>query len=70
MSGLIYKECRGVLQMFLQLVIWDIIIFMQYCERKTVTPFDVISTLKQHGRNVYGFNCPFKYSVDKKKIPP
>ena len=70
MSGLIYEECCGVLQTFLKLVIWDIIIFTQYCERKTVTPIDVIFALKQHGRNVYDFNHPYKYSVDKKKIPP
>ena len=56
MSGLIYKECRGVLQTFLKLVIRDIIIFTQYCERKMVTPIDVIFALKQHGCNVYGFN--------------
>ena len=70
MSRLIYEECRGVLQTFLKLVIQDIIIFTQYCECKTVMPIDVIFTLKQHGRNVYGFNRPYKYSVDKKKIPP
>ena len=69
MSGLIYEECRGVLQTFLKLVIWDIIIFTQYCECKTVMPIDVIFALKQHGCNVYGFNRPYKYSVDKKKPP-
>ena len=69
MSMLIYEEWQGVLQMFLKLVIRDIVIFMQYCEHKTVMPIDVIFTLKQHGHNVYGFNCPFKYYVDKKKIP-
>ena len=70
MSGLIYEECSGVLQTFLKLVIRDIIIFTQYCECKTVTPINVIFALKQHGCNVYGFNRPYKYSVDKKKIPP
>ena len=70
MSGLIYEECHGVLQMFLKVLIQDIIIFTQYCECKTVMPIDVIFTLKQHGCNVYGFNRPYQYSVDKKKIPP
>ena len=56
MSGLIYKECCGVLQMFLKLVIQDIIIFTQYCECKMVMPINVIFAWKQHGRNVYGFN--------------
>ena len=55
MSGLIYKEVRGVLKQFLESVIKDVIIFTQYCHRKTVTPMDVIFALKQHGRNVYGF---------------
>ena len=55
--------------MFHKLVIWYIIIFTQYCERKTVSPIDVIFALKQHGWNVYGFSRPYKYSVDKKKIP-
>ena len=54
MSGLIYKEVRGVLKQFLESIIKDAIIFTQYCHRKTVTPVDVIFALKQHGRNVYG----------------
>ena len=70
MSGLIYKEVRGVLKQFLEAVVKDAIIFTQYCHRRTVTPVDVIFTLKQHGRNVYSFTQPYSYSTNVKNLPP
>ena len=70
MSGLIYEEVRGVLKQFLEFVIKDAIIFTQYCHRKTVTPVDVIFTLKQHGRNVYGFTRSYSYSTNVKNLSP
>ena len=48
-SGMIYKEARGVLKAFLEAVVKDAVLYTQYCERKTVTPIDVVFALKQHG---------------------
>ena len=48
-SGNIYEESLGVLKVFLELVIKDIIIFVKHNKRKTVTPVDVLFALKQHG---------------------
>ena len=57
-SGMIYEESRGVLKAFLEAVVKDAVLYAQYCERKTVTPVDVVFALKQHGRNIYGFTRP------------
>ncbi|XP_062892445.1 histone H4-like [Mobula hypostoma] len=45
-SGLIYEETRGVLNVFLENVIWDAV---------TVTAMDVLYALKRQGRTLYGF---------------
>ena len=68
MLGLIYEEVRGVMKQFLEAVVKDAIIFTQYCHWRTVTPVDVIFTLKQHGRNVYGFTWPYSYSTNVKNL--
>ena len=57
-SGMIYEEARRVLKAFLEAVVKDAVLYTQYCERKTVTPVDVVFALKQHGRNIYGFTRP------------
>ena len=49
-SGNIYKESRGVLKVFVEEIVKDVITFCEYKRRKTVTPLDVIFALKQHGR--------------------
>ena len=54
-SGNIYEEIRGSLRLFLEVVIRDVITYVNYFERKTVTTMDVIYALKGHGRNLYGF---------------
>ena len=69
-SGLIYEESRGVMKQFLEAIVKDTILFMQYNNRRTVTPIDIVFALKQHGRNVYGFTRPYSFSVKKKDIPP
>ena len=58
MSGLIYEECHGVLNRFLEAVIKDVVTYTLYCERKTVTPIDAVFALKQHGHNIYRFTHP------------
>ena len=57
-SGMIYEEAHGVLKVFLEAVVKDAVLYTQYCERKTVTPIDIVFALKQHGRNIYGFTRP------------
>ena len=53
----IYEEVRGILKVFLECVIRDVITYCLYSERKTVTTIDVIFALKRHRRNLYGFTC-------------
>ena len=67
MSGNVFEESRGVLKVFLEEIVRDAIVYANYCKRKTVTTMDVIFSLKQHGRNLYGFTRPYSYSrkVDK-----
>ena len=59
MSGLIYEDCGGVLRSFLKAVIKDAVAYTLYCERKTITPIDLVFALKQHGCNIYGFTSPW-----------
>ena len=56
-SGNIYEEVRGSLRLFLEEVIRDVITYVDYFNRKSVTMIDVIFALKKHGRNLYGFTC-------------
>ena len=67
MSGNVFEESRGVLKVFLETIVRDAIVYANYCHRKTVTAMDVLFSLKQHGRNLYGFTRPYSYSrkVDK-----
>ena len=67
--GNIYEESWGVLKVFVEQIVKDVITFCEYKRRKTVTPVDVIFALKQHGRAVYGFTCPFKFSFKKPTWP-
>jgi histone H4 len=54
MSGLIYKETRGVLRIFLEKVIRDTVTYTEYAGRKTVTAQDVVYALKLQGKTLYG----------------
>ena len=64
-SGNIYEESRGVLKVFLEEVMKDIMVFVEHFKRKTVTPIDVIFALKRHNRMVYTLDRPFPYSRKK-----
>ena len=57
-SGNIYEESRGVLKIFIEQIVRDVITFCDYKKRKTVTPIDVTFALKQHRCAVYGFTQP------------
>ncbi|XP_046408926.1 uncharacterized protein LOC124173531 [Ischnura elegans] len=54
-SGLIYEETRGVLEVFLENVIRDAVTYTEHAKRKTVTAMDVVYALKRQGRTLYGF---------------
>uniref|UniRef100_UPI00398F3BC0 histone H4-like n=1 Tax=Pristiophorus japonicus TaxID=55135 RepID=UPI00398F3BC0 len=54
-SGLIYKETRGVLKVTLQNVIIDAVTYTEHAKSKTVTAMDVVYALKRQGRTLYGF---------------
>ncbi|XP_044414621.1 histone H4 [Triticum aestivum] len=54
-SGLIYEETRGVLKIFLENVIRDVVTYTEHARRKTVTAMDVVYALKRQGRTLYGF---------------
>ena len=54
-SGLIYEEMRGVLNVFLENVICDAITYIEHAKRKTVTAMDIVYALKRQGCTLYGF---------------
>ncbi|TFY69878.1 hypothetical protein EVG20_g2949, partial [Dentipellis fragilis] len=60
-SGLIYEETRGVLKIFLEnglvQVIRDSVTYTEHAKRKTVTALDVVYALKRSGRTLYGFGA-------------
>lgn len=51
--GLVYKEIRDILKVFLENVIKKALLYMEYSGRKTVTSMDIVHALKQHGINLY-----------------
>jgi hypothetical protein len=55
-SGLIYKDTRGVLKIFLKNVIRDAITYIEHPRHKTVTTMNVVYML---GRTLYGFGGSF-----------
>ena len=54
-SYLIYEETRGVLRVFLENVMRDVISYTEDAKRETVTAMDVVYALKCQGRTLYGF---------------
>ena len=54
-SDNIYEEVRGIMKIFLEYVIKDVITYCDYNNRTTVTTIDIIFVLKCHGCNLYGF---------------
>ena len=55
MTGHIYDLTRGVLKLFLKAVIHDTMIYTVHCKCRMITVMDVIYSLKNHGRHLYGF---------------
>ena len=55
MTGHAYNLMCGVLKLFLKAVIHDALIYTVNCKRRTVTIMEMIYSLKNHGRHLYGF---------------
>lgn len=54
-GGTIYEETRGVIKMFLDNLMPDILAYTEHSRRKTVIVSDVVFALKRQGRILYGF---------------
>uniref|UniRef100_UPI00398E333C histone H4-like n=1 Tax=Pristiophorus japonicus TaxID=55135 RepID=UPI00398E333C len=54
-SGLIYEQTRGVLKVFRENVIRDVITYTEHVKRKPVTAMDVMYALQRQGSTFYGF---------------
>ncbi|OON16218.1 core histone H2A/H2B/H3/H4 [Opisthorchis viverrini] len=54
-TGPIYEETRGVLKVFLEDVIRDVVTYTEHAKRKTVNAMDIANALKCQGRTLYGF---------------
>uniref|UniRef100_UPI00398F0203 histone H4-like n=1 Tax=Pristiophorus japonicus TaxID=55135 RepID=UPI00398F0203 len=54
-SGLIYEQTRGVLKVFRENVIRDVITYTEHFKRKPVTAMDVMYALQRQGSTFYGF---------------
>ena len=51
----VYEEVRGVLMVYLENLIKDVVTYTKHARRKTVTALDVVYALKKRGRTIYGF---------------
>ncbi|GAV59579.1 Histone domain-containing protein [Cephalotus follicularis] len=54
-SGLIYKETRGVLKVFLENVFFNAVTYTEHARSKTVTAMAVVYSLKRQGRTLWNF---------------
>ncbi|MCO5579405.1 hypothetical protein L7F22_033260 [Adiantum nelumboides] len=54
-SGLIYEETCGILKIFLENAIRDVVTYIEHARCKTVIAVDVVYALKHQGRTLYGF---------------
>ncbi|KAI2637211.1 histone-fold-containing protein [Hypomontagnella submonticulosa] len=55
-SAQIYDEVRVALKARLEEIIRDCVVYTEYRQRKTVTIYDVVHSLKRLGRPIYGFD--------------
>lgn len=54
-AGTVYEETRGVLKVFLENLVLNALVYTEYGHRKTVTPSDVVRSLRRANRTLYGF---------------
>ncbi|KAH0712781.1 hypothetical protein KY289_008740 [Solanum tuberosum] len=48
------KETRGVLKIFLENVVRDVVTYTEHARRKTLMAMDIFYALKRQGRTLYG----------------
>lgn len=53
--GLIYEKIRGILKIYLENVICDIIIYIKHVKRKIMIAMDIVYAMKRQGRTLYRF---------------
>ncbi|CAH0048694.1 unnamed protein product [Clonostachys solani] len=63
-SGNIYEDCRKALKDHLSEILRLCVMYVEYRSAKTVTVNDVIYSLRQIGRPIYGFDP----EMDRKKL--
>ncbi|CAH0015412.1 unnamed protein product [Clonostachys rhizophaga] len=63
-SGNIYEDCRKALKDHLSEILRICVMYVEYRSAKTVTVNDVIYSLRQIGRPIYGFDP----EMDRKKL--
>ena len=54
-SELCYEEIRGVIKVYLEIIIRDAVTYAEHARRKTIHVYDIILALKRQGRTLYGF---------------
>lgn len=54
-NKLFYEGIHGVLKIYLEDVIHDVVTYTKHAQRKIMTPMGVVYVLKRHGRTMYGF---------------
>jgi histone H4 len=55
-STLVYNKTRAVLNVFVQHLVQDAVVYTENARRKTVTKMNVLYALKRQGRTFYGFD--------------
>ncbi|CAG8614663.1 12933_t:CDS:1, partial [Dentiscutata heterogama] len=50
-----YEEARSALKIFLQEVLRDVVSYIEYESKKTITVMEVLLALKKRGKSLYGF---------------
>jgi histone H4 len=55
LSSSVYDETRGVLMIYLESIIKDLVIISEFDRRVTISAMDVVYALKRRGRTIYGY---------------
>ncbi|RIB30345.1 histone-fold-containing protein [Gigaspora rosea] len=54
-SAGVYEEARNALKIFLHEVLRDVVSYVEYKNKKTISVMEVLLALKKRGRTLYGF---------------
>lgn len=53
----VYDDTRDFVDYFLKNVLKNAAVFAEHARRKTITAMDVVYSLKQNGRTLYGYGA-------------